>query len=768
MKSAGRVAVTVLLGTVYLAAAVAASIPEPVSFLPLAAAAVAAELIVQRRFPAALPAVFAPQLDVRFRLLSIDVLVTVLCARIESGGAVVAATIAAVGLLHLTRDLSGVFRRRAAWWRAGGPVGWRNLAVAGHPTPRSGPPAATLGIPTSAMTLVLPAGFLLDELGVGGAAAVVALVVVFAICIGYVGARSVQYLVSTRRDRDAVRAAVRDAVAAVAPAVVLHVAGRRGTSGNAAMWLPALARLHQSVLVVVREQSHVDELAPYGLPIVFAPLSTDVERFMVESVDLALYVSDATNINNHMIRVPGILDVLVGHGDADSAENASPIARMYDSLGGRSARADSGTRPLLGVAADRVRTIGQVPLPEPAALPSDTIVYAPEWENVVDSAGTSSVVEGGEAIVRAALARPGHTLVFAPHPATGSRVPEYAAARDALAALVRLGRGAPRRGRRGPALARRRRRARHRRHRRPGAGRRSRGRALRGASYLGDLIAFEDAHPTVAGGVVLDPASGSGIALALAAERGRRVRHSSTACSPTATSRSRSSRRRGDRHAARPPLVHPPDPLTAPPHRSAPPREHPAAEHLSRTISASAGCTRSSRTMANSVLLKRVRPAEVLAGQERRSPLRRRVPPHVHDLPRDVRHERVNRREATCPRRAACPPARHRTPWCACPSSCVRVDAVDAHAEFGRLLGQRLGEVHGRRLRRRVHAVVRASTRVRARREVEQLAVGVLQIGQRLLGDDDRPKQVHLDGVLHRIRAERLEPADRGSAEFTT
>ncbi len=522
MKSAGRVAVTVLLGTVYLAAAVAASIPEPVSFLPLAAAAVAAELIVQRRFPAALPAVFAPQLDVRFRLLSIDVLVTVLCARIESGGAVVAATIAAVGLLHLTRDLSGVFRRRAAWWRAGGPVGWRNLAVAGHPTPRSGPPAATLGIPTSAMTLVLPAGFLLDELGVGGAAAVVALVVVFAICIGYVGARSVQYLVSTRRDRDAVRAAVRDAVAAVAPAVVLHVAGRRGTSGNAAMWLPALARLHQSVLVVVREQSHVDELAPYGLPIVFAPLSTDVERFMVESVDLALYVSDATNINNHMIRVPGILDVLVGHGDADSAENASPIARMYDEVWvagqlGRQRYAD----PLLGVAADRVRTIGQVPLPEPAALPSDTIVYAPEWENVVDSAGTSSVVEGGEAIVRAALARPGHTLVFAPHPATGSRVPEYAAARDALAALVRASGGAHR-------VA-------------AGEDRRS---LVAGAALAivdigglvpdaaradvpyavprtsGDLIAFEDAHPTVAGGVVLDPADPApGIALALAADR---------------------------------------------------------------------------------------------------------------------------------------------------------------------------------------------------------------------------------------------------------
>jgi hypothetical protein len=245
----------------------------------------------------------------------------------------------------------------------------------------------------------------------------------------------VQYLVRNRPDAD-VREAVRAAIEQAAPEVVLHHAGRRGTVEQVLLWVPALRALERPCLIVVREPTHLDALDGCGIPVVWAPRSQDVELFMVASVDLALYPSNSTNINNHLLRVPGIYDVLVGHGDADEPESSSPLARMYDEIwvAGALGR-ERYAYPVSGVPASKVKEIGPVRPPAPErrpAGPRPTVVYAPSWEQVADAADLDSLLPHGAQILEALLARQDVRTLFVPAAPTGSRVPAMQVAVERL------------------------------------------------------------------------------------------------------------------------------------------------------------------------------------------------------------------------------------------------------------------------------------------------------------------------------------------------
>ena len=436
MRRMQRAGVTAGLLFAYLLLLVGAVVPLPILFFVAAVVAVVVELVLSRRAPYLLPEALNTGLGIRFRILSLDVLTALLAARLlPDAGGIVALAIVAVLLLAGARDAAGIFARRLRWRRAGGPVSWRNLAVAGLPEPRSGPPVPELDLPFALLGLLIPFGYAIGSVTDRFSAAIWAQWAVIAIVVVYVLVNALQYLLSNRPD-DQVREAVRAAIERHAPEVVLHHSGRRGTVEQVLLWVPALLALERPCLIVVRENSHLDALAGCGVPVVWAPRSQDVELFMVASVDLALYTSDATNINNHLLRVPGIYDVLVGHGDSDEPESRSPIARMYDEVwvAGPAGR-ERYRYPVSGVPDAKIKEIGPVRPALPAETPPTrrpTVVYAPTWENVVEAADLSSLVTHGAQIVEALLARQDVRTIFVPAAPTGARVPAFEVAEQRL------------------------------------------------------------------------------------------------------------------------------------------------------------------------------------------------------------------------------------------------------------------------------------------------------------------------------------------------
>ena len=236
-----------------------------------------------------------------------------------------------------------------------------------------------------------------------------------------------------------------------------------------------LEALERRVLVVVREP-HNEPLVETGtLPVVLVTPAGDLERLLPRSVRVALYPSNVAK-NNHLIRLPGIVDVFVGHGDSDKGGSATVLSRIFDEVwvSGPAARdryrvADVGVRDeqIHEVGRPQLAEISQTPRPfvSPAASASDrsrtassatatagasdrvadreyTVLYAPTREGFYSEWDYSSVVTQGAVILRALLALPDVRVLFKPHPGTGTDNPDYLVELEALTAMVQRA-GAP-------------------------------------------------------------------------------------------------------------------------------------------------------------------------------------------------------------------------------------------------------------------------------------------------------------------------------------
>jgi hypothetical protein len=433
---ATRVAVLAGLAVGYLLLMVAALVPAPPGFAACFVAVIAFELVLSRRYPYALPLVLTRNLGLRFRVLFASVLVAVLAARVAPAGLPLALVLAAVLGLQLGTDATSTIARRVAWLRDGAGISWRNLDVPGLPAPTGEGALVRLPWVLTGTSLVLPVGVAVAWAARSAVpmavAALLALLVVVAVLASavLVWRRTAAVVGSPER----VRTAVRDALAALEPEVLLHYSGRRRTIEQVEQWLPTLRRLRQRAYVIEREPYHLAALEGCGLPVVFAPRDFDVETFSVESVDLAFYVTSTANINNHQLRVPGIYDVFLGTGDSDEPGNASAIARMFDEIwvAGELGR-ERYRNPLLGVPASRLREVGALPLaaradrlPEPAAhaRASRTVLVAPAWEGVNDGANLSSLAQTPR-LLTALLSLPDVRVLYAPPAPAGARLPEY-------------------------------------------------------------------------------------------------------------------------------------------------------------------------------------------------------------------------------------------------------------------------------------------------------------------------------------------------------
>jgi hypothetical protein len=163
---------------------------------------------------------------------------------------------------------------------------------------------------------------------------------------------------------------------------------------------------------------------------------------MPESTRVALFPANAGK-NIHMLRLPEIGCVFIGHGDSDKAASFSPFSKVYDEVwvagpAGRERyrRSDAGVRD------DEIVEVGRpqlAPIDTTGVAPDPmfTVLYAPTWEGWSDDLAHSSVATMGPAVVRALLDHsPQIRVLYKPHPLTGTRDPRAVAGHREIVAMI--------------------------------------------------------------------------------------------------------------------------------------------------------------------------------------------------------------------------------------------------------------------------------------------------------------------------------------------
>jgi hypothetical protein len=243
------------------------------------------------------------------------------------------------------------------------------------------------------------------------------------------------------------------------PEVVLYFSGERDSMYQVNMWLSPLAALRRPAMIILRERQLVPLLGKTSLPVVCLDKTVDLLNFSLPSVRVVLYPANTAK-NLHLLRLPGIGHVFVGHGDSDKTASFNPFSKAYDEVwvAGKAGR-DRYLRAQVGV---RDESIVEVSRPQLTGLataterPADrpfTVLYAPTWEGWIDDQVQSSLMAMGQGIIQALLDQ-GVRVLYKPHPLTGFRDARAAAAHQALASLIQPANGnRDKRGRAGKAGA---------------------------------------------------------------------------------------------------------------------------------------------------------------------------------------------------------------------------------------------------------------------------------------------------------------------------
>lgn len=422
--------------------AVAALWPSGFGFLGFAALGYVLDPVLRRRLTRSSRLLGRIGLGVTFRVLVRHLLTCVLLIRSGVGQEAVPVLVSGLLALHAVRALTTamLFRggRRRAW-----PVEWRNLDVPGFEPPRALP--AFFRTNQTRKVLGLDSVALLAVVGVtqgGPPTLVVAAVAVMLLgALGFAAAAGRQLLaLRGRPDPDAVVQAVTERLLAARPAVAVYFSGPAADTHLLNAWMPVIDQLHGCV-VIVRERVHLEAVATRQVPVLLLRRGADVERFRLPSFRLALYPSTRGR-NNHMLRLPGIKDVLIGTG----IDTHRPVSRVYDEIWVEDQAArDRLVHEGLGVRGEQVRDVGQ---PRLAGLqratpgrwrsnPPFTVLYAPTHESLHEGEDGSSLEAMGPQVVRGLLEMsPLVRVLFRPDPATGRWRPRAAEAVAAVAAMV--------------------------------------------------------------------------------------------------------------------------------------------------------------------------------------------------------------------------------------------------------------------------------------------------------------------------------------------
>ncbi|MFJ4471067.1 hypothetical protein ACIP2X_26795 [Streptomyces sp. NPDC089424] len=242
---------------------------------------------------------------------------------------------------------------------------------------------------------------------------------------------------------DAVLAAVDDWLRAHRPETVLYFSGSKDSAYQVNMWLETMERLETRPLVILRERVILQNLAPTTVPVICVPGGVHLMNMDLSTVRVTLYAANVGK-NIHMLRVPTMKHVFIGHGDSDKLASVNPFSKVYDEVwtAGRAGR-DRYALADVGVRDEDVVEVGRpqlAPIRTWEGVHEDrvpTVLYAPTWEGWDDNPGNTSLLRAGENIVRRLVtADPPVRVLYKPHPFTGTRSAEAKAAHRRITALV--------------------------------------------------------------------------------------------------------------------------------------------------------------------------------------------------------------------------------------------------------------------------------------------------------------------------------------------
>ena len=227
-------------------------------------------------------------------------------------------------------------------------------------------------------------------------------------------------------DRDQVMRTLAEDVAAYAPEVALYFSGEPETMYQVNMWLETFDRLPHRKVIIMRERLNMPLLGRTSTPILCFPGGTEMMNFpLAESLRVVLYPANA-GANIHMLRVPQIHSVFIGHGDSDKAASFNPFSKAYDQVwvAGPAGR-ERYLRSDVGVLDEEIIEVGRpqlAPIDATGVTPDPmfTVLYAPTWEGWTGDKYHTSAAAMGPVLVRLLLDHVPHVrLLYKPHPMAG-------------------------------------------------------------------------------------------------------------------------------------------------------------------------------------------------------------------------------------------------------------------------------------------------------------------------------------------------------------
>ncbi|MFB7337432.1 hypothetical protein ACFC00_38355 [Streptomyces adustus] len=228
------------------------------------------------------------------------------------------------------------------------------------------------------------------------------------------------------------------------PETVLYFSGSKDSAYQVNMWLETMEQLDTRPLILLREHVVMEKLLPTTVPVICVPGGVHLMNLDLSTVRVTLYAANVGK-NIHMLRVPTMKHVFIGHGDSDKLASVNPFSKVYDEVwtAGRAGR-DRYAIADVGVRDDDIVEVGRpqlAPIRTAQDAPADgrcpTVLYAPTWEGWDDNPGNTSILLAGENIVKKLVAAdPPVRVLYKPHPFTGTRSAKAGAAHRRITALV--------------------------------------------------------------------------------------------------------------------------------------------------------------------------------------------------------------------------------------------------------------------------------------------------------------------------------------------
>ncbi|MXM61976.1 hypothetical protein GR925_00535 [Streptomyces sp. HUCO-GS316] len=447
MGSAAELAAAVLMMLGYPCLMLAALVPSVPAFVAATAVTYLADHFLHRRNSYLINRLSKVRAGLSIRFLIRQLLLILLLARLGLSDdlifyGAIACFIAFYGLQAPHGALVTLIRNRRRM-----PVATRNVDLASRIRIPDAPPqrllnrsaekilhldlAAVVGILVSAVVDSPVAGFV----GIGATLFLGCLYVV--VLVPYVLGKQIP------PNDETVLAAVDDWLREYRPETVLYFSGSKDSAYQVNMWLETMEQLESRPLILLRERVILQNLAPTTVPVICVPGGVHLMNMDLSTVRVALYAANVGK-NIHLLRVPTMKHVFIGHGDSDKLASVNPFSKVYDEVwtAGRAGR-DRYAIADVGVRDDDIVEVGRpqlAPIETGQGAPEGripTVLYAPTWEGWDGQPGNTSILLAGENIVKKLVkADPPVRVLYKPHPFTGTVSAAAGAAHRRITALI--------------------------------------------------------------------------------------------------------------------------------------------------------------------------------------------------------------------------------------------------------------------------------------------------------------------------------------------